>query len=236
MATGEGIPGPTDRQGSRPAHVRRRPGAAAAPYSRHRCAAGPRPPRRGVDMGPSAVRVAGLEAHLEALGHVVTDGGNISVAIAETKSPGDENARYLKEIRETCVRADIVIKTLEEGTTPFLLGGDHSVAAGSVSGVADSIAAGTRRSASSGSMPTPTSTRRRPRPPATSTACRWRRCSAWVRSRWPTSIGFSPKIAPENTVLIGVRDIDAAERENISRAGMPRSTPCATSTSAACAR
>ena len=60
--------------------------------------------RRGVDMGPSAVRVAGLEAHLEALGHVVTDGGNISVAIAETKSPGNQNARYLKEIRETCVR------------------------------------------------------------------------------------------------------------------------------------
>src|SRR6476659_2385403 len=92
--------------------------------------------RRGVDMGPSAVRVAGLEAHLEALGHVVTDGGNISVAIAETKNPGEQNAKYLKEIRETCVKAaDLVVKTLEEGSTPVILGGDHSVAAGSVSGV-----------------------------------------------------------------------------------------------------
>ena len=54
--------------------------------------------RRGVDMGPSAVRVAGLEARLEALGHDVTDGGNISVAIAETKSRATQNARYLKEI------------------------------------------------------------------------------------------------------------------------------------------
>jgi len=94
--------------------------------------------RRGVDMGPSAVRVAGLEAHLEALGHVVTDAGNIGVAIAETKKPGQESAKYLKEIRETCVKAaDLVVKTLEEGSTPVILGGDHSVAAGSVSGVAE---------------------------------------------------------------------------------------------------
>src|ERR1700760_4020520 len=57
--------------------------------------------RRGVDMGPSAVRVAGLEAKLESLGHIVTDAGNIGVAIAETKKPGQESAKYLKEIRET---------------------------------------------------------------------------------------------------------------------------------------
>src|SRR5271169_2442784 len=61
--------------------------------------------RRGVDMGPSAVRVAGLEARLEALGHEVNDGGNIPVAIAETKQAGQRNARYLNEITETCTRA-----------------------------------------------------------------------------------------------------------------------------------
>src|SRR5246127_5054358 len=61
--------------------------------------------RRGVDMGPSAVRVAGLEARLEALGHNVADGGNISVAIAETKSAGEQSARYLNEITETCTKA-----------------------------------------------------------------------------------------------------------------------------------
>src|SRR6202161_1303056 len=58
--------------------------------------------RRGVDMGPSAVRVAGLEARLEALGHQVEDAGNISVAIAEQKKEGDPHAKYLKEISETC--------------------------------------------------------------------------------------------------------------------------------------
>src|SRR4051794_24257890 len=60
--------------------------------------------RRGVDMGPSAVRVAGLEARLEALGHIVEDGGNITVALAETKKAGDPSAKYLKEITATCTK------------------------------------------------------------------------------------------------------------------------------------
>src|SRR6187551_3591345 len=90
--------------------------------------------RRGVDMGPSAVRVAGLEARLEALGHEVHDSGNISVALAETQHAGEENARYLAQITETCARAaEIVEQSLEKGMTPVILGGDHSVAAGTVS-------------------------------------------------------------------------------------------------------
>src|SRR5579871_5044956 len=71
--------------------------------------------RRGVDMGPSAMRVAGLEARLEALGHLVTDGGNVAVDIAETQSVGEPNARYLKEIADICTRTSkAVCKTLEE--------------------------------------------------------------------------------------------------------------------------
>src|SRR5690349_7381779 len=94
--------------------------------------------RRGVDMGPSAVRVAGLEARLEQLGHVVEDGGNVSVAIAETKKSGDPHAKYLKEITATCTKhAEQVIKALEGGYVPLVLGGDHSVAAGTVSGVSE---------------------------------------------------------------------------------------------------
>src|SRR5260221_7302575 len=91
--------------------------------------------RRGVDMGPSAVRVAGLEARLEALGHVVEDGGNIAVAIPEQKKEGDPHAKYLKEITATCTKhAETVLKTLEAGKFPLVLGGDHSVAAGTDSG------------------------------------------------------------------------------------------------------
>ena len=94
--------------------------------------------RRGVDMGPSAMRVAGLEAKLEALGYDVKDAGNIPVALAETKSEGDPHAKYLKEITETCSKeADLVVKTLESGAIPVVLGGDHSIAAGTVSGLAE---------------------------------------------------------------------------------------------------
>src|SRR5215813_1727883 len=94
--------------------------------------------RRGVDMGPSAVRVAGLEARLEQIGHVVEDAGNIAVAIAETKKEGAASAKYLKEITATCTKhAELVLKALEQGVVPLVIGGDHSVAAGTVSGVAE---------------------------------------------------------------------------------------------------
>src|SRR5436190_17320173 len=85
--------------------------------------------RRGVDMGPSAVRVAGLEARLEGLGHIVEDGGNVAVAIAEQKKEGDPHAKYLKEITATCTKhAELVLKTLEADKVPVVLGGDHSIA------------------------------------------------------------------------------------------------------------
>jgi len=79
-------------------------------------------------MGPSAVRVAGLEARLEALGHEVEDGGNVAVAIPEQKKEGDTHAKYLKEITATCTKhAELVIKTLEAGKVPVTLGGDHGI-------------------------------------------------------------------------------------------------------------
>ena len=173
-------------------------------------------------MGPSAVRVAGLEAHLEALGHVVTDGGNIGVDIAETKTPGEQNAKYLKEIRETCVKAaDLVVKTLEEGSTPVILGGDHSLAVGSVSGVAEFYRRKEQKIGviwidAHSDINTPETSPSRQR--ARHAAGRAARPRAGTARR--TSTAISPKIAPENTVLIGVRDIDAAERDNIRRAGM----------------
>src|SRR6202158_681081 len=87
--------------------------------------------RRGVDMGPSAVRVAGLEAKLESLGHVVEDAGNISVTLPEQKNFGDAHARYLREITATCTKlAEEVLHALEEDKTPLSIGGDHSIAAG----------------------------------------------------------------------------------------------------------
>src|SRR5579883_1460308 len=177
--------------------------------------------RRGVDMGPSAVRVAGLEARLETLGHNVTDGGNIQVAIAETKHLGDENARYLKEITETCTRAaDEVIETLEEGMTPVILGGDHSVAAGSVSGVAEYYRRKQQKIGliwidAHSDFNTPETS-----PSGNVHGMPLAALLGLGPDPLKNICGFSPKVLPENTVLIGVRDIDATEKENIKRAGL----------------
>jgi arginase len=177
--------------------------------------------RRGVDMGPSAMRVAGLEARLEALGHQVSDGGNIRVEIAETQAAGKENARYLKQIAKTCARtAEAVMKILEEGMTPLVLGGDHSLAAGSVSGVA---AFYRRRGEKIGVLWIDAHSDINT--PETSPSGNVHGMPlAALLGLGPDALGnifgYSPKISAANTVLVGVRDIDAAERENILRAGV----------------
>jgi arginase len=177
--------------------------------------------RRGVDMGPSAVRVAGLEARLESIGHIVEDGGNVVVAMPEQRKAGDPNAKYLKEITATCTKAaELIVKTLEAGIVPLVLGGDHSVAAGTAAGVAeyyrrkdqrvgliwidahsDINTPGTSPSGNVHGMPL-----------------------AAIMGLGPPELSnifnFSPKVNPENCVLVGVRDIDAIEKENIRRAGV----------------
>jgi arginase len=93
--------------------------------------------RRGVDMGPSAIRYAGLEERLVSLGHVVRDHGNVETAVPEATTVQDERARFLPEIKETCAR--IAAKVVEEsgaGALPLVLGGDHSVAIGTLGGLA----------------------------------------------------------------------------------------------------
>jgi arginase len=177
--------------------------------------------RRGVDMGPSAVRVAGLEARLEALGHVVEDAGNISVAIAEQKKEGDPHAKYLKEITATCTKhAELVVKTLEAGKVPVVLGGDHSVAAGTVAGVAEFHRRQEQKIGlvwidAHSDINTP----------ATSPSGNVHGMPlAAIMELGPPELsnifGFSPKVLPENCVIVGVRDVDATEKENIRKAGV----------------
>src|SRR5262245_20290710 len=93
--------------------------------------------RRGVDMGPSAVGVAGLNERLAGLGYEVTDGGNIGVRNPEMMQITDRRLKYLSEIAAACqALANQVEAVLEEGAIPIILGGDHSIAIGSVSGLA----------------------------------------------------------------------------------------------------
>jgi arginase len=177
--------------------------------------------RRGVDMGPSAMRVAGLEARLEALGHQVSDSGNIRVEIAETQTWGSDNARYLSQIAETCTRtADAVVKTLEDGMTPLLLGGDHSLAAGSISGVSRFYRRQNQKTGvlwidAHSDINTPETS-----PSGNVHGMPLAALLGLGPELLGNIYGYSPKIDPENTVLIGVRDIDAAERANIRRAGI----------------
>src|SRR6187549_3304579 len=93
--------------------------------------------RRGVDMGPSAIRYAGLRQGLEALNHQVYDLGNIEVPVAETCQPGDPHLKYLDPIVEVAQKlATIVARSVEQGHLPLTLGGDHSLSLGAVMGAA----------------------------------------------------------------------------------------------------
>src|ERR1051325_4348417 len=177
--------------------------------------------RRGVDMGPSAVRVAGLEARLEELGHKVEDAGNITVALAETKAIGHPRARYLKEITQTCTKAgDQVIKTLEGGKVPLVIGGDHSVAAGTVSGVSEFFRrkneiVGLLWIDAHSDINTPDSS-----PSGNVHGMPLAAIMGMWSSELSNIFGFSPKVRAENCVLVGVRDIDTIERDNIRKAGI----------------
>ena len=177
--------------------------------------------RRGVDMGPSALRVAGLAAKLEALGYSVTDRGNIPVAVAETKHPGDDRAPFLTEIAYSAERtADCVQQALAHNATPIVLGGDHSVAAGTVAGVANYFRArdqpigliwidahsdiNTPETSPSGNVHgMPLAALLGMGPPELSNL-----------------LGWSPKVLPQHTVVVGIRDVDEAERLNIRRSGI----------------
>ena len=99
--------------------------------------------RRGVDMGPSAIRYAGLEERLARLGYIVRDEGNVETAVAEATALRDERARFLPEIHDTCeLIAARVADATRRGATPLVLGGDHSVALGTLGGLASVHGAG----------------------------------------------------------------------------------------------
>jgi arginase len=92
--------------------------------------------RRGVDMGPSAIRYAGLAVRIADLGHEYVDLGNVETAVAEAIPVADEHARFLPQIKETCERiAGLVERTVRDEFLPVVLGGDHSVALGTLAGL-----------------------------------------------------------------------------------------------------
>ena len=178
--------------------------------------------RRGVDMGPSAVRISGLGERLGHLGYRVVDHGDIATPNPETHGPGSERKRYIDEIAEVCGRLHLtVLDSLEKGALPVLLGGDHSLAAGSVAAAADHVRQRGRPLGvlwldAHGDMNTPAT--------SASGNVHGMPLAALVGSE-PEELaripgGATPAVEPGRTVLVGVRSLDEMEKNVIRRSGM----------------
>ena len=177
--------------------------------------------RRGVDMGPSALRVAGLQARLKQLGHQVEDIGNIPVKQPEEMPVGEKRAKYMAEIAETCKDlAEIVQKCLEEDFVPLVLGGDHSIAAGAVTGVAAHFRKAKKQIGyiwldAHGDMNTPESS-----PSGNVHGMPLAAVMGYGAPELVDLLGFKPKVEPQNIVLVGVRDLDLQERRLVKKSGV----------------
>jgi arginase len=177
--------------------------------------------RRGVDMGPSALRVAGLQPRLKQLGRQVEDVGNILVRQPEEQPYGEKKARYLSEIAEICkALGDVVQKTLDEDLFPLVLGGDHSIAIGTVAGVAAHFQKTSKRIGliwldAHGDMNTPDT--------SPSGNVHGMPLAA-IMGSGPTELtglaGIMPMVEPRSVSLVGIRELDAKERRVVKESGV----------------
>jgi arginase len=173
--------------------------------------------RRGVDMGPSAIRYAGLGERLASLGIPAQDWGNVYTHVRETMETGEENARFLSEIRETCERiAQQVCAAAENGLRPLVLGGDHSVAIGTIGGLASLHGpGGVLWFDAHADLNTPWTTPSGNVHGMPLAAVLGRAGAGFESNSWPL-----PALAPEHVALIGPRSIDPGEREAIKESGV----------------
>lgn len=172
--------------------------------------------RRGVDMGPSAIRYAGVVDRLEKMGLNIQDKGDIPVTRPHTFTETD-NHKYLDEVVEANTRlAEAVSGIMEEGRFPLVLGGDHSIALGTVAGVAKHVKnLGVIWFDAHGDLNTGETS-----PSGNIHGMPLAASLGYGHERLVQIGGFAPKLKPENVVIIGARDLDAGERELIKRIGL----------------
>ena len=174
--------------------------------------------RRGVDMGPSALRIAGLQQKLEKLGYSVNDTGNIKIEIMERQKIKDARLKYLSEIIKTSkILADKVNSELEKGNFPLCIGGDHSMAIGTIAGISSyckkrKLKTGIIWIDAHADMNTDKTT-----PSGNIHGMPLAASLGFGNKELINFYGFSPKLLPENCALIGIRSIDEAEKEIIKK-------------------
>ena len=177
--------------------------------------------RRGVDMGPSALRVAGLQARIKQLGHQVEDIGNIPVKQPEEMTYGEKRAKYIEEIADACKDLGTAVqKSLEDGYMPLVLGGDHSIAVGSVSGVGahfrkEKKSIGCIWLDAHSDMNTPETS-----PSGNVHGMPLSALMGYGTEELYDLFGYKPKIEPQNVALVGVRDLDSHEKKFIKKLGV----------------
>jgi arginase len=178
--------------------------------------------RRGVDMGPSAFRIAGLGEQITALGYTVVDKGDLTTAIRETLEPHDERKKYLREIADVCERLyTSSLSSLTAGAIPVVLGGDHSLGAGSVA----AAAAWARQSWNQPIGLIWLDAHADMNTPETSLTGNVHGMPlAALLGNDPVELAtigrFRPNVLPHQTVLVGIRNLDEREKHLIREAGV----------------
>ncbi len=173
--------------------------------------------RRGVDMGPSAIRYAGLRNKLEALGYSVEDRGNVPTPIAETCKATEPKLKYIDAIVPAMRQlTDFVAKTVGDGDFPLVLGGDHAVALGSIRGAARHKKIGVIWVDAHGDFNTPETT--------PSGNIHGMPLAALTGHGDPRLVQLFdetvPVIDPKNVAILGARDLDPGEVNNLHQAGI----------------
>lgn len=177
--------------------------------------------RRGVDMGPSAIRIAGITERLLRIGHEVIDAGDLMVVAPEVQKIEDEKLKYLPEIVKAVTNlADAVTQTLEKGNFPLILGGDHSIAIGAIGGVARFLHQNKKRLGviwldAHGDMNTHETT--------LTGNIHGMSFAAVLGKGTPELLqvgGNFPKIRSQDSVLVGARNLDPIEQNLIRESGI----------------
>lgn len=177
--------------------------------------------RRGVDMGPSAIRLAGLERELRRLGYEVHDVGNVTVPAPEVVGVGTPDARFLEPILHCCDELRVQTRdALGAGETPLVLGGDHSIAIGSVAGVAEYYRAKDSKIGviwvdAHADMNTPES--------SPSGNIHGMPLATLLGIGAPSLVelgGFAPKLDKAHVCLIGIRNLDENEKAIVRESGI----------------